>query len=217
VCDWVSSSSALDMLTEREERCHKSAGNYGGAGNRAGRRPHPPMSPSANGANGEPAPEERRPKRSRATANPPGAAVGTDAAEVARLVAAMPRIPMVTASGLGTQHPVIAALLAWGHHHRSGSWAAGISFVFKAFSGRPVIALVTVWLPGGQVQRRRSELYLDVPRLVLVGPPEQWPALPACYPHAGPEWTAAHEHHARADPAGRYGQRGREDSRPDRR
>jgi len=114
---------------------------------------------------------------------------------------------MVTAHGLGVGYTVNAALLAWGQHLPSRRWAAGIAFIHSVFRGRPINALITVWLPAPQIERHRGQVYLGVPRVVLRGTPEQWPALPAIYPHAGPEWIQSHQHVARPDPAGRYGRR----------
>lgn len=126
---------------------------------------------------------------------------GVSAQELAALVAAVPRLPMVTAQGIGAEGDLPAALLAWGRHGRS--WMAGVSFLYTPF---PIRALVTVWLPSWQVRRRRGETYGTVPRVLLTGAgPGQWPELPAAYPHAPAEWLAAHHHAIRVDQTSPYG------------
>lgn len=131
---------------------------------------------------------------------------GVDAERLAALVAAVLRVPMVTAHEVVPGGDSLAALLAWGRHASSRSWFAGVSFVYNVFRGGPIRALVTIWLPALQVSRRRGEMYGTVPRVELVGDePEDWPPLPAIYPKASREWVESHHHATRVDPARRYG------------
>jgi hypothetical protein len=136
----------------------------------------------------------------------PGFGAGVSASELAALVMAVPRPPMVTAHGVLPGGDSQAAMLAWGRHAPTRTWFAGVSFVYNVFRGGPIRALITIWLPATQVGRRRGEMYGKVPRVVLVGAePEQWPSLPPVYPNASHEWIEAHHHAARVDPARRYG------------
>jgi hypothetical protein len=132
--------------------------------------------------------------------------VGAD--ELAALVAAMGRPPIVDAYEVLPGGDSPAALLAWGRHLPSRRWAAGIAFIYTIFRGGPIRALVTIWLPSTQVTRRRGETYGKVPQVALAGRgPEDWPALPPVYPGASAEWAAAHHHATHVDPARRYGLR----------
>lgn len=129
---------------------------------------------------------------------------GVDAAKLAALVAAVPRLPFVTAYGVVPSGDSTAVLLSWGRH--ASGWFAGVSFVYNEWRGGPIRTLVTIWLPARQVTRRAREMYGAVPRVELAGAePESWPALPSVYPKASPEWTESHHHAARVDPARRYG------------
>jgi hypothetical protein len=104
--------------------------------------------------------------------------------------------PLVRVSGLvmGAQEIQEAALLSWGRWRlsaRSGSWAAGIAFLWKTWHDR---ALVTMWVPAAMVEQRSGVDYSQVPRVELAGPPEAWPVLPARYPHATQDWITSHRH-----------------------
>ncbi len=126
------------------------------------------------------------------------------AEELAVRVPAVP--PLLTATGLIGGERVTntpAALLVWGQHPDAG-WQAGVCFVYRVFCGSPLAALLTVWVPAGQVERRRGESYERVSRVRLTGRPDRWPALSAAYPSAGPDWLARHLHVPVADPAGEY-------------
>lgn len=131
---------------------------------------------------------------------------GASAEQLAALIAAMGRPPMVTAYEVLPDGDSPAALLAWGR--TPNGWVAGVCFVYSVWRGGPIRALVTIWLPHAQVERRRAETYLNVPRVALAGiDPEQWPRLPPVYPNASGEWVEAHHHAVRVDPARRYGLR----------
>lgn len=82
-----------------------------------------------------------------------------------------------------------------------GPWVAGIAFLYHRWSRR---ALVTVWVPAANVEPHPGLDYSRVPRVQLVGSADDWPALPPRYPQAGKEWTAAHLHLSRPNPAGSY-------------
>ena len=121
------------------------------------------------------------------------------AEQLIQSVLAAPEPPMVIASAVDDK-PVSAVLLAWARQ-ASGPWMAGIAFLFSHWSRR---ALVTAWVPASTVKPHRDVDYRTVPRVRLAGPVDAWPALPPRYPHAGPEWVAAHIHMARPNPDGRY-------------
>jgi hypothetical protein len=122
------------------------------------------------------------------------------AEQLAELVIEAPGPPIVTAAGVASE-PAPAALLAWGRTS-TGGWAAGIAFLYRHWSRR---ALVTMWVPADIVRPHPGTDYRHVPRVVLAGPADDWPALPPLYPQAGPDWTAAHVHAARPSPTGGYG------------
>lgn len=84
-----------------------------------------------------------------------------------------------------------AALLAWGQTP-PGRWVGGVAYLHRTWHAR---ALVTTWLPAASLAPHPSYDYQEVPRVPLPSDPAQWPTLPPCYPHAGPEWVAAHRHH----------------------
>ncbi|GAA1387824.1 hypothetical protein GCM10009661_75160 [Catellatospora chokoriensis] len=114
---------------------------------------------------------------------------------------ARPVPPLVTVSGVG-EGIVPAALLFWGQG--DDGWHAGIAWIYRIFRGQPLRALLTTWVPAGQVRERAGESYERVPRIVLRGPASTWPVLPPAYPKIGPEWVERHHHTVRADPTGEY-------------
>jgi hypothetical protein len=127
--------------------------------------------------------------------------------ELAELVAAADQPPKVLAREVVPAGGSPAVLLAWGFLLPGRSWATGVSFIYTGFAGGPIRALVTIWLPSSRVARTRGETYLRVPRVILIGEPEDWPPLAPVYPGASESWLDAHHHAARVDPARRYGLR----------
>lgn len=95
-------------------------------------------------------------------------------------------------------------MLISGHHSLSGRWAAGIAFPFQKYRGSALRVLLTMWVPGEDVERRPGQSYVEVPRITLTGPVTAWPTLPPIYPGVGPEWRSVHLHLHRPDPEGEY-------------
>jgi hypothetical protein len=124
----------------------------------------------------------------------------------ARQPSALPAAPATPPSIAldGRPRPVGAALLVWGHHLSSGWWAAGIAFPFQKYRGSALRVLLTVWVPGEDVEARPGQSYAEVPRITLTGPVAAWPTLPPVYPGIGPEWRSVHLHVHRPDPEGEY-------------
>lgn len=121
--------------------------------------------------------------------------------QLADRVPAVP--PTVTAFGVLDQpNGTTACLLAWGRS--PAGWFAGVSFVYSAFRGSPLRALITVWIPGGQVRKHAGEDYARIPRISLTGPNSQWPALPPNFRKLSDDWQQRHQHAAEADPHGEY-------------
>jgi hypothetical protein len=81
------------------------------------------------------------------------------------------------------QGAVRGVLLAWARIGRTGRWAAGISYLHRAWHSR---SLITVWVPAALVQPsdpdRRADPYRRVPRVTVAGPPRSWPPLPPYTP-----------------------------------
>jgi len=128
-----------------------------------------------------------------------------DAEELAGRVPAVP--PRITAWGViasdrDRRIGTAAALLAWGRSVEG--WSAGICFPLSMSRGTPFSALLTLWLPATSVSKRAGETYAAVPRVLLSGPPQGWPALPPRYPKLDAEWLALHFHVPVADPEGEY-------------
>lgn len=109
-------------------------------------------------------------------------------ARLSALIEQAPRPPMVSAV-LG-EGQIQAALLVWGRTPQ-GLWVAGVAYLHRTWHDR---ALVTTWLPATSLAPHPSYDYQQVPRVRLPGDPARWPSLPPRYPHAGPEWIAAHRH-----------------------
>jgi hypothetical protein len=123
-----------------------------------------------------------------------------NAAELARLVPQVP--PRVTAVGVADK-PLTAAMLCWGLHAQLG-WNAGIAFIYNKFSGSPLRALITVWLPADHVHQQSGDNYAGIPRITLDGPPTGWPTPPGRFPNAGAEWENRACHSSFPDPTGEY-------------
>ncbi|MBB5866725.1 hypothetical protein F4553_000104 [Allocatelliglobosispora scoriae] len=84
--------------------------------------------------------------------------------------------PLVTVHGVADgARGVAASLIVWG---KDDGWHAGVAWIYTAFRGSPLRALLTTWVPAAQVQQHAGEYYGSVPRVILHGVPERWPTLP---------------------------------------
>ncbi|MEV6967578.1 hypothetical protein AB0M47_20985 [Hamadaea sp. NPDC051192] len=115
--------------------------------------------------------------------------------------------PTVTVHGVdsleGSPRPVKAALLVWAAYPEG--WAAGICWPWQRFRGNQLRALLTMWVRAKQVEPFDGVDYSRVPRILVSGGVDAWPALPPAYPKLDRGvWLPLHLHAPRPDATGEY-------------